>query len=113
MHPNHTNGNGLYPSGGLHTHQVTVEVVSQADLEAFLELERQGYRHTAERKKLIELLDGGAWIEPGPISARLDRRPHHILSEKTLAPILGSARVQQLVAAVEPSIWRHLIVTRR
>jgi hypothetical protein len=97
----------------MRTHQVTIEAITQAELEAFLELEKQGYRHTAEREKLIELLDRGAWIEPGPITVRLDRRPRWLLSAKALTPVVGTAGVQELLAAIEPTIYRHLKVERR
>jgi hypothetical protein len=90
--------------------QVTVTAVTQAQLAAFLEVRRQAWRHPVLRDQLLDLLDGGAWVEPGPLRVRVERTSRRILSAGALTPVLGEVRYRELLDAVEPTVCRNLIV---
>jgi hypothetical protein len=53
---------------------------------------------------------GGAWVEPGPLSARVECVCHRLLSAKALTPLLGEGRARQLQDEVGPALCRHLLV---
>jgi len=86
-------------------------VVSQADLADFLQLREQFRRHKEVRDGLLALLEAGAPVEPGPLTARVRRVPRQLLCPRTLTPVLGEDRVQELLARVEPTVYRFLDVT--
>ena len=86
-------------------------VVSQADLADFLQLREQFRRHKEARDRLVALLEAGAPVERGPLTARVRRAPRQLLCPKTLTPVLGEDPVQELLARVEPTVYRFLDVT--
>jgi hypothetical protein len=76
----------------------------------FLELSEQARRHRVLHDELLARLAGGAWVEPGPLSVRVECVPHRLLSAKALTPVLGEGRVRQLQEEVGPTVCRHLLV---
>ena len=86
-------------------------VVSQADLVDFLQLREQFRRHKEARDRLLALLEAGAPVELGPLTARVRRVPRQLLCPRTLTPVLGEDRVQELLTRVEPTVYRFLDVT--
>jgi hypothetical protein len=52
----------------------------------------------------------GAWVEPGPLAARVECVPHRVLPAKALTPLLGEGRARRLQAAAGPTPFRHLLV---
>ena len=87
-----------------------VSTVTQAQLQEFLEIREQYRKYKRLHEQLATLLQAGAWIEPGRLTAKveLERRP--IFSNKALTPVLGEARVRELRDAVEPTVFRHLLI---
>jgi hypothetical protein len=70
----------------------------------------QARRHRALRDELLARLDAGAWVEPGPLAARVECVARRALSVKALTPVLGVEQVRQLQEAVGPTLCRHLLV---
>jgi len=91
--------------------QPSTIVVSQADLADFLQLREQFRRHKEVRDRLVALLEAGAPVELGPLTARVRRAPRQLLCPKTLMPVLGEDRVQELLTCVAPTVYRFLDVT--
>jgi hypothetical protein len=91
--------------------QLSVTAVTQRELALYLEACAQANRHHALREELLALLGAGAWVEPGPLAVRVERVPHRVLSAKSLTPLLGEERVRQLQDEVEPTLYRHLVVS--
>jgi hypothetical protein len=72
-------------------------------------------RYNALRDQLLDLLQGGARVEPGRLTARVERTRRPVRSVKALTPVLGEAGVRELQAAVAPTVFRNVIIhpTRR
>jgi hypothetical protein len=87
-----------------------VSTVTQAQLQEFLDIREQAWKYQPLHEQLVTLLQAGAAIEPGRLTAKveLERRP--IFSNKALTQVLGEARVRELREAVEPTVYRHLII---
>jgi hypothetical protein len=60
--------------------------------------------------ELLALVGGGAWVEPGPLSVRVECVPRRLLSAQALTPLLGEGLVRQL-QEVGPTPFRHLVVS--
>ena len=111
-----TNGTGTLggPSAqaALTWRQLNVTAVTQRELALYLEACAQSRRHRVLRDELLARLASGAMVEPGPLAARVESVPHRVLSARVLAGVLGEERVRELREAVEPTLHRHLIVSR-
>ena len=111
-----TNGTGTLggPSAqaALTWRQLNVTAVTQRELALYLEACAQARRHRELRDELLGLVDGGAWVEPGRLAARVECVPRRVLSARALAGVLGEERVRQLQEEVQPTLCRHLIVSR-
>ena len=62
------------------------------------------------RQQLIGLLEAGAAVEPGPLTARLDVREHRTLTWASVADAAGAEWTDWLRGAVEPVATTHLTV---
>jgi hypothetical protein len=87
-----------------------VSTVTQAQLQEFLEIREQAWKYPSVHEQLVTLLQAGAWIEPGHLTAKVELKHKPILSNKALTPVLGEARVRELLHAVEPTVFRYLII---
>ena len=87
-----------------------VSTVTQAQLQEFLELRELAWRHDELREQLLTRLQAGAWIEPGRLTAKVELKHKPIFSNKALTQVLGEARVRELRDAVEPTVFRYLII---
>jgi hypothetical protein len=103
--------NGTATAVALTARQLSVTAVTQRELALYLEACAQANRHRVLRDELLALLGAGAWVEPGPLAARVECVPRRVLSGKALTPLLGEGRVRQLQEAVEPTLYRHLVVS--
>jgi hypothetical protein len=103
--------NGAATAVTLAGRQLSVTAVTQRELALYLEACAQGRRQQVLREELLALLGAGAWVEPGPLAARVECVPRRVLSAKALTPLLGEGRVRELQEAVEPTLFRHLLVS--
>jgi hypothetical protein len=87
-----------------------VSTVTQAQLQEYLEIREQAWKYKPLHEQLAALLQAGAWIEPGRLTAKVELKHKPILSIKALTPVLGEARVRELLHAVEPTVFRHLLI---
>jgi len=87
-----------------------VSTVTQAQLQEFLEIREQAWKYKPLHEQLATLLLASAWIEPGRLTAKVELKHKPILSIKALAQVLGEARVRELRDAVEPTVFRHVII---
>ena len=92
--------------------KLTVAAVTQRELGQYLELGEQARRHRVLRDELLARLASGARVEPGPLVAQVEHSARRVLSARALAGVLGEERVRELREAVEPTLHRHLIVSR-
>lgn len=90
--------------------QPAVALVTQAQLQALRDLRAQRSAERSLRGELLALLAVGAAVEPGSLRARIDLSQRRMLNAKTLAMLLGPDRVAELLAAVEPTPFRTLVV---
>jgi hypothetical protein len=109
------NGTGVVggppaPEAALAGRYLTVTAVTQHELAVYLELSKQARRQRALRAELLSLLDAGAWVEPGPLSVRVESTTRRVLSAKALAAVLGEEQVRQLQEEVGPTVCRHLVI---
>ena len=87
-----------------------VSTVTQTQLQEFLEIREQYRKYKPLHGQLATLLQAGAWIEPGRLTAKVELKHKSILSIKALTQVLGEARVRELRDAVEPTVFRYLII---
>jgi hypothetical protein len=102
--------NGAATAVTLTGRQLSVTAVTQRELALYLEACAHGRRQQVLRDELLALLGAGAWVEPGPLAARVECVPRRVLSAKALTPLLGEGRVRELQEAVAPTLCRHLVV---
>ena len=87
-----------------------VSTVTQAQLQEFLEIREQYRKYKPLHEQLATLLLAGAAIEPGRLTAKVELIHKSIFSNKALTPVLGEARVRELLHDVEPTVFRYLII---
>jgi hypothetical protein len=91
--------------------------ISQAELERYQEARAQAERHRetldALRQDLLQRLEAGNGVEPGSLTAQVRHVPMRQLSGPKLVPLLGAEAVEELRAAVEPTVQVQLIVQSR
>src|SRR5262245_18940429 len=87
-----------------------VSTVTQAQLQEFLEIRAQAWKYKPLHEQLATLLQAGAWVEPGRLTAKVELIHKSIFSNEALTPVLGEARVRELLHAVEPTVFRHLLI---
>jgi hypothetical protein len=89
-----------------------VTAVTQPALALYLGAGAQARRHRLLRDELLARLERGAWVESGPLSARVECARHRLLSVKALRPLLGEGRVRRLQEEAGPTVCRHLLLAR-
>jgi hypothetical protein len=87
-----------------------VSTVTQAQLQEFLEIREQYRKYKPLHEQLVTLLQAGAAIELGRLTAKVELKHKPILSIKALTPVLGEDRVRELRDAVQPTVFRFLII---
>jgi ribosomal protein S1 len=90
--------------------RVVKPAVTQQMLQEFMELKAQADRKESLRQQIVNLLEAGATVEPGALTAFVHRTQQRLLSGKALVPILGEKKVQELKELVEPTVVRQLWV---
>ena len=92
---------GMAPGGCL--------VVGQATLEQYRALLQAQNEREALRKYIVHLLEAGATVEFGPLTARL-RRAQRRFSAEQLERLLGVSQVESLRSQLQPIVSIQLVV---
>jgi hypothetical protein len=95
------------------SNQKRTAVISQAELAELLRLREQNRRHNELRNKLTNLLERGADIEPGPLTAHIDRKSQTRFSKSELIRLLGETKVTQLQRRLTPTTNRYLKIVEK
>jgi hypothetical protein len=88
-------------------------VITQAELQEYVEQVPIVKRHQEIRARLIELIENGALIEPGPLKAFLTVGKRKIGSKSALEAILGPVGFTELWDDLPPTKIRHLDIRDR
>jgi hypothetical protein len=87
-------------------------VISQRLLAAIFEhkraMDQADERYQATRRKLLELHNAGAAMEPGRFGCQITSSQPRRLNARNLGPILGEEEVARLQALV-PTILQHYV----
>ena len=62
------------------------------------------------RLELIQRLDRGAQIEPGPLVCRLTRREQMLLSRDKVVSAIGWAEFERLISLIKPTVCERFTV---
>jgi hypothetical protein len=92
-------------------HKSTHRFVSQDMLRQYKDLKILAEQKEELRKQILKLLEAGACVEQGPLSAEVRSYEQRLLNAKTLMPILGEHGVQDLKDSVEPTVVNQLWVS--
>jgi len=85
-------------------------VVTQDQLSLYQELCEVAREKELLRRRIMDLLDQGAAVEPGNLSVEIKPQEARLLTAEKLRAVLGPERVEVLRAQVEPTVRRQLIV---
>lgn len=89
---------------------VPANTITQAMLAEYEELCRQEQVRQERRLVLIDLLEDGAAVEKGPLTARLDVSDRVVCSWSKLDELLGPETVESLRSLIEPTVFKQLKV---
>ncbi len=97
-------------NGGTKVDQPKVTpIVTQMILEEFCELKQDSKRLKVLRKEILDLLESGATVEEGNLTAIIQRQQQRSLTRAMLIELIGSERVEELKSKIEPfeaiSLW--------
>ena len=98
------------PQRGISPTGTTKHVITQAMLAETRHLREQQKRYEVARQEIVALLEFGAVIEPGPLTARIEKHSQQRLSESKLSALLGADVVKRWKVQVEPTISNALKV---
>ena len=87
-------------------------VITQADLARIQELRANTKECEHLRDLVISLHEQGAVVEPGELTFEITVTESRRLSAKSLRPIIGNARVEELQNAVEVTRSQQLMIKR-
>lgn len=99
-------------AGGATDVQATSPNVTQEMLAALEELRLVAAEQKRLRQHILTLLDQGAAIEPGPLTARVVVQEHRRITNSDLRRLLGDARVEEMRSQVRARYHRYLYVRR-
>lgn len=85
-------------------------IIPQAVLSEHQRLSELVRERRRLRDRLIQLLDAGASVEPGPLYTNVREVVSCAFSAAKLTAILGEDRVAELRRQIEPTIARQLVV---
>lgn len=84
--------------------------VLQADLQLIRELGRAMRRYSALRQGVLEILDAGGDVEPGPLGVSVTAQEMRVISYPKLVDAIGQQDADWIGSHVEPTIIRRLII---
>ena len=84
--------------------------IPQALLREFVELQPMHARYEAVRQRILALLGQGARAEPGALSVSVEIDMRSRLTACKLTALLGEERVRWMLAHVEKTPYRHLVI---
>lgn len=79
------------------------ETITQAELAEFVALRKQCRSLNALRERLVRMLECGARVQPGRLSAVLVRQRSRRLSAAKLGALVGEDLVAIFLAEIEPT----------
>jgi hypothetical protein len=85
-------------------------MITQTMLREFKALAAHAKQLRVLRARLIELLEAGTPIQPGPLTVAITRHPARRLTKAKLSALIGADLVEAYLAHVEPSENRRLDV---
>jgi hypothetical protein len=85
-------------------------IVGQAALQQYRQLMDAQQSREAMRGSIVELLEGGASVEPGPLTARLRRVEQRRFSAPEIERLLGARQLEELRSQLQPIVSVQLIV---
>jgi hypothetical protein len=85
-------------------------VVGQAVLHQYQQLMDAQKQREAMRESIVQLLQAGAPVEPGTLTAHLRLQEQRRFSAEQLERLLGAAQVERLRSQLQPSVIVQLIV---
>lgn len=88
-------------------------VITQEMLGAFLELNEVLRERDSFRQRIMDMLDAGVPIEPGPLTAHLSEIEQRRFNTSSLIAVLGAEGVERLKMLIRPTVCRTLRVHRR
>ena len=89
---------------------VTKPQITQGELLLYLGLIVATKRQVKMREILTARLEAGATVEPGELTARIDREPNSYLSADLVRQVFGQAALDELFAAARAKTVRRLRV---
>jgi len=96
------------------TNASPVPRISQSDLAVYRALQGElaalQRLQKEERLRLLQLMDGGVPVEPGPLEVRLLRREQRFLTRVFLVGVFGEKGYDELRARAEPTTVRVLTI---
>lgn len=84
--------------------------IKQAELKEYLRLAEAERRRDAMRKDLMARLDGGAKVQPGPLTALIEVSTAKRLSRGLLVELIGAEETDALMERVPHAEQRSLRV---
>lgn len=85
-------------------------VITQELLGEYVELGRLIQRRAELRSLILGLLDAGAPVEAGPLTAGVTRGEMHQLTASGLRAVVGEENLRALMAEIPPVPFRRLVV---
>lgn len=83
-------------------------VVKQSQLAELCRLREQERRCDQLRRELVELLESGAEIEQGPLTAFVEIQSQRRITSTKLAALVGAEQVELWKLEIEPTVSRML-----
>lgn len=93
------------------THDRRPSVITQAMLEEYEVLKKHEQRKKELRLQLIALLDAGATVESGTLTAFIHLHEDRRFTHTNLLPFVGPAGVEELKQEVQRTVQKQLVVT--
>jgi hypothetical protein len=95
----------------------SAEMITQQAIQEYNDLSEitkmLSQRQTQERRRLIQLLDSGATVEPGQWQISIKPFKQQRLNKAILIEILGEDEYERLREEAPPTVSRHLRVEKR
>lgn len=97
------------PSRRIESHcRATKATITQAQLAEMMEMRDLARRADALRREIVALLDAGAEIEPGPLTAWVHRQDQQRLTAEKLAELVGADQVATWKRQVPATVTKVL-----
>ncbi len=86
------------------------KTIRQDELEDLEQLRRLVAEYNHLRDSLVQRLEDGAKIEPGPLTASIERTVLRRLTWDRLKELVGQATVKKFRKSISPSVSRKIVI---